>query len=129
MVIALLYLSEIDHKTENIDKQSAWNIENKVNVQESHQSTDYTEEVVVLSGAEVYSEIAKQDGSVSVRVNNELLNSIQNIDESGKDFFSYVTEYGPQIIKKKVSLEATYAKTFQVDENGNITEIRYQVYQ
>lgn len=128
MVIALLYLSDLDRKTEDMDKLSEQSIENKINLLQSGDNVEYSEEIIRLTGAEVFAEISKQDGSVSIRVNNEHLNSISNIEESEKDFFEYIAEYGTDLIREKVSLTADYVKTYIIDENGKITEIRYQVY-
>lgn len=85
------------------------------------------EELKEISGAAVIMEIMDQDGSIPIRVNNECLNNIDNINGSGYDFFTYMRESGTDYLAEKVSITASYQKKITVDQDGHITEVNYVV--
>ncbi len=125
---AVMVLFALDNKYTKTEDA----VKNKVDAQNdvtiSRQITSYeNEEQVELSGSAVMMEVMEQDGSISIRINNELLNDIENINNSGLNFFSYMQEYGTEFVSQKVSLTATYRKKISLNENGEITEINYIV--
>lgn len=124
-VMVLFTLNDKYTKTEDAVKEKV-DAQNDVTI--SRQITSYLgEEPVKLSGSAVMMEVMEQDGSIPVRINNELLNSIENVNNSGLKFFPYMKEYGTEWVSKKVSLTATYRKVISLDESGEITEVNYIV--
>lgn len=125
---AVMVLFALDNKYTKTEDA----VKNKVDAQNdvtiSRQITSYeNEEQVELSGSAVMMEVMEQDGSIPIRINNELLNDMENINNSGLNFFSYMQEYGTEFVSQKVSLTATYRKKISLNENGEITEINYIV--
>lgn len=122
---ALVTVNDKYTRYENATKEK---IEMHSEVNQMYATDGYPEEEQIeLTGAAVITEIMDEDGSIPIRVNNELLNDIDNVNSSNLKFFPYMREYGTDFLAKKISLTAKYLKIISIDENGNIAEVNYIV--
>lgn len=125
---AAMALFTLDNKYTKIEDAVKTKIDMQSDVTISHDIDVYPDEKQIeISGAAVITEIMDEDGSIPIRVNNELLNDIDNINNSNLKFFPYMREFGTDYLAKKVSITASYLKKISVDENGNIAEVNYIV--
>ena len=123
--MALFTLNSKYTKNEDAVKHQ---IDARSDVSVSYEIDAYTsDDLREITGAAVITEIMEQDGSLPIRVNNELLNNIENVNNSGLKFFNYLKEYGTDYLIKKVSITAKYLKKISIDADGNIAEINYIV--
>lgn len=124
---AIFALMTVSRKYTQVEDSVTKEIDGKIDVTTS--VTDYTDNtaLIKLTGAAVVTEIMEQQGDVPVRVNNELLNNIKNVNGTDRTFFQYLHEYGTDALIKKVSLTATYIRKIAVNEDGDVTEISYQI--
>ena len=125
---AVMVLFSLDSKYTKTEDAVKEKVDAQSDVTISRQITSYSgDEPVKMSGSAVMMEIMEQDGSIPIRVNNELLNDIGNVNNSGLGFFPYMQEYGTEFVSEKVSLTVTYRKEINLDENGEIAEVNYIV--
>lgn len=80
--------------------------------------------LLYLSGAAVLTELMTYDGSLTVQVNNTVLNQYRT--DTGEPFFTYIRKYGiPGDISGTISVTRQYRKNCVTDREGKLVKVEY----
>lgn len=124
---ALFSLIAISQKYSHMETKVEKELNRKNDVSTTYTDLGSNKSITNMTGAAVIAEIMDQNGNIKVRLNNELLNQIENVNGTNMDFFTYLNEVSADYLTKKVSLSATYEKQCKINQNGEITEIQYNI--
>lgn len=130
-IIILLFIT-VDR---NMDYEQSVNesVEKKINISSTY--VDYESEdrytdpngggsLLYLSGGAVITEILSYDGSLTVQLNNTVLNRYRT--DTGEPFFQYVKKYGlPSDIAGTISVTRQYQKNCITDNTGKLVKVEY----
>lgn len=130
-IIVLLFITA----DRNADVETAVNsaVEKKIDISSTY--SDYENEdiytdpnesgnLLYLPGAAVTMEILSYDGSITVQLNNTVLNNYRT--ETGEPFFDYIKTYGmPGDIVAGISSTRRYQKNCVTDNEGKLVKVEY----
>lgn len=119
----------------NVDYEKAVNdsVDRKIDISSSY--VDYESEdlyidpngssnLLFLSGAAVITELLSYDGTLTVQINNTVLNNYRT--DTGEPFFDYIKKYGlPGDIAGNISVTRQYRKNCVTDNTGKLVKVEY----
>ncbi len=124
----------IADKNEEIEQEVNASVNRKIDIAATYEDYESPEAYetgigsnnLYLTGGALLSELITYDGSVTVQVNDMVINGYRT--PTGEDVFEYMAKYGvPDDLADTVSVTRQYEKTYTADRNGKLVKVMYRL--
>ncbi len=133
--IAILFLIfQITERNEEIEQEVNASVDRKIDISSTYEDyespqgyeTGVGKSNLYLSGAAVLTELLTYDGTVTVQINDKVVNRYRT--PTGEDIFDYMAKFGvPRDLADLISVTRQYEKTYTVDQDGKLVKVLYRL--
>lgn len=134
--IAVIFLIfHVIEKNEEIEQRVNDSVNRKVDISstytdfespEMYGGTDAGRNRLYLSGSAVLAEIITYDGTVTIQVNDMVINDYRT--PTGEDIFEYMAKFGiPRDLADSISVTRRYEKTYSFNSDGKLVKVMYRL--